>query len=329
MTSVAYYPFLSPEEDFTYHPHQYSPSGFPVEIDPVYPQQTQPQNYFVPTDIARSLEVGWNRWLSLLYGDFFPQAAAARIQVMLSSEGSRVLDIGSGIQSLWISGVAQRFPNAACVGMDSVSEREDSQFPNLALHSFDWSLGLPYEDASFHLINQSFISWWLNSTYPYSSLVEEIGRSLAPGGVLLVSEPSHQLYLDDGTDLSARYPALSQFLSIHEEVATRRSSPLSHDFEGILLASGMFSQVLSRTVEAQVGRRGHDALADQAGEAALENIRMTYRAWMPLVAGYSEQQAWNLERRLEEELGWIESGAWGEGGGISGVVTCCIAVKSE
>lgn len=50
---------------------------------------------------------------------------------------------------------------------------------------------------------------------------------------------------------------------------------------------------------------------------------------MPLVAGYSEQQAWNLERRLEEELGWIESGAWGEGGGISGVVTCCIAVKSE
>ena len=72
-----------------------------------------------------------------------------------------------------------------------------------------------------------------------------------------------------------------------------------------------------------------DVLADQAGAAALKNIRATYKAWMPLLAGYSEEQALDLERRLDEELGWIESGAWGEGGGISGVVTCSIAVKSE
>lgn len=139
------------------------------------------------------------------------------VQAAILRREPKVLDIGTGT-GIWAVQMAQRFPDAEIVGLDITdvelarhaplyqSHRRHTNVPvssvppdNCRFEVDDVNHGLPHYRASFDVIHVRGVG---DGIKDYSTFLDEMYRTLRPGGILLVVEWDFRIRNEHGLPIS-------------------------------------------------------------------------------------------------------------------------------
>ncbi|KAF0511297.1 S-adenosyl-L-methionine-dependent methyltransferase [Gigaspora margarita] len=111
------------------------------------------------------------------------------IDHILSSQGSKILDIGCGAGS-WSFDMATTYPSIEVVGLDISSHQPTYIKPkNFSFIKANVLEGIPFEDNTFDFVFQRYLVFgYPKEKWPF--IMNEIVRVLKPGGFLELCEPS-------------------------------------------------------------------------------------------------------------------------------------------
>ncbi|KAL7413573.1 S-adenosyl-L-methionine-dependent methyltransferase [Mrakia frigida] len=284
--------------------------------------------YFYPVGEEHlQIEDLWDLIRAIKYydgpGRCFPKALEPLLNELLSKRDAQVLDVGSGLRAKWVVDMASRWPSATFVAMDLLPPVETWSPPNCIFEIADCMEGLQYQDASFELVNHSWLSWWLPDDLSYAKLVDEVARVLRPGGVLLLSEFSNEVVPEDGTSLEERYPTMAEFQVMNRAVALAAGSRYLTDvdlvFDRVLRDSGKFTDIHVSRIDAQIGERGVDPEKDQAGQYSYLMSTCGFHSWMQVLAGGAPEETQRMDGGIKAELETTRECAPGKGVKGSGV----------
>ncbi|CAG8436249.1 12548_t:CDS:2 [Funneliformis mosseae] len=115
---------------------------------------------------------------------------SAPVEEFFEPSGAKVLDVqcGSGI---WMSDLANEFPNSTFVGVDDDSDRAriEIQLPNAAFLHHNIKDGLPFPEDTFDFVHQRFFTSVSEVDWRKYMLLDMI-RVLKPGGLIELMEMS-------------------------------------------------------------------------------------------------------------------------------------------
>ncbi|KAL7417618.1 S-adenosyl-L-methionine-dependent methyltransferase [Mrakia frigida] len=288
-------------------------------------------SYWRPVDhVHFEVEEAWDRWKTATY-NLVPPAAEGIIKTLLSRPGARVLDVGAGRKALWLIAMAVKYPKAEAIAVDLLPVEDRYVPPNCSFEIWDVLGGLPYPETHFSLVNHSWFVWYMKDK-PYSFLVEEIARVLRPGGCYILLEPSNEWACEDDSPLESKFPAIAKFLQVYRRTAIARGSGYMEwkdlKFGKTVTDSKKFSRVVERILETRLGPQApDDPRLNKAGAETLSIVRAGYRAWVPLLAGYSEEEAMKMEVEVQAELDSLEVRNMGDG--LRGKVACLWATRNR
>jgi len=99
----------------------------------------------------------------------------------------RILDLGTG-GGFWAINMADDFPRAEVIGVDLAPIQPRTVPPNCTFELCDLDQqNIPYPDNHFDFIHARFMH---TGVHDYPRFLEEIGRLLRPGGLVLLVEPN-------------------------------------------------------------------------------------------------------------------------------------------
>ncbi|KAL7411266.1 S-adenosyl-L-methionine-dependent methyltransferase [Mrakia frigida] len=183
-------------------------------------------NQFYPlpyNDEVRKCEAIFHELVTTLTGGdlyFEPELEEGTVAEILSKKGTRVLDLGCGMDGLWCTSMATRFPSAEVIGVDLFPVSLEFAPPNTEFHVFDVHNGLPFDTEYFDVVHVRGATLWLKT----EAIINEIRRVLRVGGVFLLLEFKNLLHRADGTIITSLHR------TVGENVATwvERFDHLTH-----------------------------------------------------------------------------------------------------
>ncbi|CCM00019.1 uncharacterized protein FIBRA_02045 [Fibroporia radiculosa] len=110
--------------------------------------------------------------------------------------------------------MAKEFPHCDVVGVDLVPPRIDGELPaNCRFEIDDANLGFSHYQDSFDVVHARAVSAGIRD---FPQLLEELARSLRPGGVILLGDGEQQLYDEHKRPMPLGDPDSPEFSWIHK-----------------------------------------------------------------------------------------------------------------
>ncbi|CAG8611848.1 2248_t:CDS:2 [Acaulospora morrowiae] len=109
------------------------------------------------------------------------------IEEKLSTDGTRVLDVGIGTGS-WVLEMAKEYPNTKFTGVDHRSLFNKNTPSNVDVKHTDSILSLPFDDNTFDFVFMRFLAQEITEEKFEHILIPELTRVLKPGGYLEIMD---------------------------------------------------------------------------------------------------------------------------------------------
>ncbi|KAL7412627.1 S-adenosyl-L-methionine-dependent methyltransferase [Mrakia frigida] len=173
-------------------------------------------------DLMRQAERLTNLMVLNLWDGYWEPEEEKGYVARLLNAGGRVLDVGSGMEGLWLVRMGQLFPNSECVGLDLAPTERSFTPPLVRYEVWDVTEGIPYPEEYFDVVHIRGTTPFIAS---FPDLLVHIRRVLSPGGVLLMSEHGCEVHDHSGTSLDWFTISVQHAFNANGEVSATKFDP--------------------------------------------------------------------------------------------------------
>ncbi|CAG8584388.1 7416_t:CDS:2 [Ambispora leptoticha] len=208
--------------------------------------------YFVANDEEEAFRLSrYHEAIKEIWGGAFNSPVEEKLR-----QGAHVIDIGCGT-GIWILDMAQQYPNSKFVGIDiSPIQPTEGLPPNVKFVQYNVLDILPYEDSSFDLVHEKFMTVAFTEIQWKEQVIPEMIRLTRPGGWIEILEADPGT--SEGTATKRLIKAVNDFM-----VSKGSNLTIGKEIPRILETTNAFSEIKNQHKIVNLGKK-HGKSAEES-----------------------------------------------------------------